>query len=593
MLLLITSATAIAQTRPFDGRPWNISTGNLSVVYIQASPVGAAPRPGVSEPPPTQAQLKQMKDNGLVAYEDYVAWGAVEREPGTFDWTQHDGVRDAMKQAGLKYVIYNWAHFPPTWLRDERKSERTLMRCLEHGQETNYLSILDPKTIEWYDHFYRNVRDHFGDDVDDLYACILGPYGEGNYPLNVPDWINIGHCHEGYWCGDAHAAKAFRTAMAKRYASVGTLNAAWGTSFASFDEVAFPEQIKDGFKPTPAAFPTAHDKRRWLDFITWYHQALIDFAERSIETVLKYYPKEKVRTKPGGTAHGINPLAWGTYSPGYAKMAAPYGIVLQPADCIGAVFGDKWLATAYDFYGVTLGTEPAGWLDEKTFVRRMFSDAACGASQLFVASHTGADRGVQGYQEQIPQIRKYIDLYTGTPGDTDVAVLCPTTFYRLGGDLKPTIQACYPMRDLCDFDVLDELLIADGALTPDRYRTLILLQPDAVIDQPILDRLDAFTRAGGKLILAGDATPRNVEGAEWHAGAGVRRLPALADDRAWLTALQAELSGQTGVDSHLDGLWTCRRGDQTFIYNSTDKPASTTVDGQNVNVEPHSIWRNR
>ena len=39
------------------------------------------------------------------------------------------------------------------------------------------------------------------------------------------------------------------------------------------------------------------DKRRWLDFITWYHQALIDFAEQSIRTVLKYYPKEKVRTK--------------------------------------------------------------------------------------------------------------------------------------------------------------------------------------------------------------------------------------------------------------------------------------------------------
>ena len=39
------------------------------------------------------------------------------------------------------------------------------------------------------------------------------------------------------------------------------------------------------------------------------------------------------RLKPGGTHHDINPIAWGTYSPGYAKMAAPYGITLQPADC--------------------------------------------------------------------------------------------------------------------------------------------------------------------------------------------------------------------------------------------------------------------
>jgi hypothetical protein len=37
------------------------------------------------------------------------------------------------------------------------------------------------------------------------------------------------------------------------------------------------------------------------------------------------------------------------------------------------------------------------------------------------------------------------------------------------GNLEPTIQAAYPLRDLCDFDVLDELLIADGALTTNRY----------------------------------------------------------------------------------------------------------------------------
>src|SRR5437879_11959728 len=35
-----------AQTNaPFDGSPWHIGTGNLSVSYIQASPMGAFPRP--------------------------------------------------------------------------------------------------------------------------------------------------------------------------------------------------------------------------------------------------------------------------------------------------------------------------------------------------------------------------------------------------------------------------------------------------------------------------------------------------------------------------------------------------------------------
>src|SRR6188472_899344 len=116
--LLACAFTKAQATQPFDGSPWNLSTGNLSVQFIQASPVGSHPRPNVLEPPPSVETLKKLKSQGLVAYEDYVAWGAVEREPGKWDWTQHDAVMEAVKAAGLKYVAYNWVHFPPTWLRD-------------------------------------------------------------------------------------------------------------------------------------------------------------------------------------------------------------------------------------------------------------------------------------------------------------------------------------------------------------------------------------------------------------------------------------------------------------------------------------------
>src|SRR4029079_14556616 len=203
-LMLLLAAT----TQPFYGTPWNLSTGNLSVSYIQASPIGSHPRPNYLEPPPSIDSLRKLKEQGLVAYEDYIAWGAVEREPGKWDWTRHDAIEKAVHAAGLKYVAYCWVHFPPVWLRDQQKDQRTLMRCLEHDQETNYLSIFDPKTIEHYDHFYRALAEHFGEKIDGVYACILGPYGEGNYPLNVPDYVKIGHCHEGYWCGDSFARAA-------------------------------------------------------------------------------------------------------------------------------------------------------------------------------------------------------------------------------------------------------------------------------------------------------------------------------------------------------------------------------------------------
>src|SRR5438445_2344627 len=151
-------------------------------------------------------------------------------------------------------------------------------------------------------------------------------------------------------------------------------------------------------------------------------------------------------------------------------MVLPNIIVLQTSDCQGEDFGEKLMGTAYQFYGVKECSEPAGDLDDKGFVRRVFSDASCGASQLFSYQ----------FERHSTNIQKYVRLFTGKSGDTEIAVYCPTTFYRLGGDLQPTIDAAYPLRDLCEFDVLDELLITDGALTTNRYKALILFQADIV-----------------------------------------------------------------------------------------------------------------
>jgi hypothetical protein len=576
--------SAAAQTnQDFDGRPWHISTGNLSVIFTQSSPIGAVPRPNFIEAPPSVESQAHLKTLGLVANEDYVSWGAIEREPGQWNWQQHDAMEQTLHRAGLEYVVYDWVHFPPVWLRDQQTNNRTLMRCLEHGLECNYLSIFDPRTLQWYDHFYKNLRDHFGDKIDHVYACILGPYGEGNYPLREDSWVKMGHCHEGWWCGDNYGIKAFQNAMKRKYSAIWRLNQAWGGNYRSFDEVQPPAELADDkFKPSPEAFRLPTDKRRWLDFITWYHQAIIDFSEQSLRIVLKYYPARKVRMKPGGSAGGMNPLTFGTYCPGYAKMACSYGIVLQPADCQGAVFADKWMGTAYQFYGVKECTEPAGGLDEKTFVRRMFSDASAGAAQFFTYE----------FENHATNMQKYIHLYAGRPGETEIAVYCPTTLYRLGGDVRPTIASAAALRDLCEFDVLDELLISDGALTTRRCKYLIVFQGE-IIDAPILKKMDAFLRTGGKIIEVGNAAIKNVEGAGWTGNARVVRVGSGPKNTNWRKELAARIAGCKGVDGQWDGLWTCRRGTEVFVYNSTGKTMETEIDGLTVSLAPDSIWFNQ
>src|SRR5690348_13572939 len=100
------NTAVVAQVPPFDGRPWNLSTGNLSVGFIQGSPIGSFPKPDFLEAPPSVESLIKLKNSGLVADEDYIAWGAVEREPGKWDWRQHDAMEQALHKAGLKYVVY-------------------------------------------------------------------------------------------------------------------------------------------------------------------------------------------------------------------------------------------------------------------------------------------------------------------------------------------------------------------------------------------------------------------------------------------------------------------------------------------------------
>lgn len=581
----------------FDGSPWHLATGNESVSYIRCSPIGAAPQANYFEPPPAADQLAKMKHEGLAAIEDYIAWGAVERTPGQWDWRQDDAECAAIKAAGLQYVAYCWVHFPPVWLRNAGPDQRTLMTCLEHHQTTNYLSIFDPKTIGYYDHFYHALHDHFGDRIDGVFACILGPYGEGNYPLYTPDWVNMGHCHEGYWCGDEFALAAYRKAMAAEYGSIDALNAAWGTSLKRFNDVTPPKQITDKFKPSPAAFPSGGDRRQWIDFITWYHQAIIDFAGQSVRTVLKYFPREKVRCAPGGNAHGVNPIDWGTYCPGYAKMAGPLGIILQPADCGGYVFGDEWADTAYRYYHVPFSTEPAESLDHPRFLKRLFSDASGGATQFFTYE----------FDAHAADLQKNAALLTGEAAETSVAVYCPTTLYRLGGDLQPTIQSATHLRSCTAYDVLDELLITDGALS-DRYKALIMFQGD-FIDQPILDRLQHWIEAGGTLLLPASLSPRNVAGQPWPPIAnhpadrdyplGHGRIIRLDTNPKGLIHIESirsrlhDLNGVLNIPATLDGTWTTRRRNQILVLNPTTRPVhhalAASPNGSSIDIPPGEL----
>ena len=135
-------------------------------------------------------------------------------------------------------------------------------------------------------------------------------------------------------------------------------------------------------------------------------------------------------------------------------------------------------------------------------------------------------------------------------------------------------------------------LIADGALTTKRYRALILFQAN-IVEQAILDKIDSFRRIGGKVIAVGDGPIRNVEGQPWARSSRLTRVAPLKDGQNWLKEMSLQLVGYKGVDGQLDGVWTCRRGNQVFTFNSTAKPVEAKLDGQLVVLAPYTIWCNQ
>lgn len=597
--------------------PLRLVTGNLSVDAIQHSPVGASPDPAFRAAVPSLEELRRLRAAGLDAYEDYIAWGMVEPREGEFDFSHHERVCRMIGEAGLAYMPYIWCHVPPAWLRADPRV--TLMRCSAHGRSCNMLSIFDPRTIGWYERFYRALHARMGSRTRETYACILGPYGEGNYPLPYADWVlRLGHCHEGFWCGDTHALPAFRDAMRRKYGSVERLNGAWHTQLASFDEVVFPDETTRGSIPSQVRRPP-WERRRWLDFIRWYHDALIDFAGRSADMAAGVFGRERIAVKPGGNAGWMNPLSWGTYCPGFAKMAGARAMPVQSADSRGAYWADKWSSTACAFYGCEYRTEAAGQLDAREFMKRAFTDASCGSTRLFTYE---LDRHLSGSLE-------VVHLYTGERGRTDIALLAPTTTYYLNGDVMPAVNAGMRLRDFFDYDVLDELLIDDGVLDSrerrgrkgggaarPRYRVLVALDC-AVVEAAVLERIQAWVRAGGTLVWAAGAPVQDVEGnTSWevnpkpgekpHADGSLARgkgrlfrVTADSDDVARVVARLDREAGRDGsylaghLDGRADGVWITEFGTRLLLLNLGEKPVERAIEWsairRHVRLEPMRI----
>lgn len=559
--------------------PIPFRTGNLSVGYLKAVVQS-------NEIPPEGmlTQLDKYREMGILRVEDYVTLLALERVPDDWDWSYYDQNYEKIKEAGLEYGIYPWLHFAPDWYWAGAKPKLDGFVDAQTGREIRMPSIWAPSTRQLYETAYQRFKEHYGGKLDYFNVSLPADYGEVGYPAGMANWlVPVEGCKAGLWCGDQYARSDFRRFALEKYGDLEDINQAWVTSWTNTEEITYP------------ADPS--HRRYWLDFVGWYYDSMTEFTVWTVELARKFFPEIPIAVKVG---HGSERYLYGSDYTVIPKMAAKKKFICSYPGAID-YFPCKRIATACHFYGAATCTEPPGGVDATKEVERLFFDVCLGADEHF--NYPG---NFLGHPEVI---RKYAPLLTGENPVCPLAVFFPTTTHRLRpkeGFPHRLLVCCSPLRDLTDYDIVDEQMIRDGALANHE----ILLCPEVdVIEQDTVPFIEKWVAEGGLLLTAPAGNVETVEGTavaildagseEEKIGSGLVLRPetTLADAavpewvgrvlRERIPKIRSTLAGKF-PDLELNGVLVCSFPDRVVAFNRNQAETSTGLrlppDGQEVKV---------
>jgi len=433
-----------------------------------------------------------------------------ETEPGVWDWTSADAGLEACRKAGLKWQYFPHYHWPPEWYRQSDK----FVPCagLRSGRKLACMSLWSPDILPWFDHCYAALAEHYGTDPDAiaaLYLSIHGDFGETIFPMGFHPGEKERFGPEGtgladFWCGAEPDRADFRRFAREKYAPLDRLNAAWGTAFASFDAVDYPPAA---YGTDPDVTSTPQVRRRWLDFVRWYFDSMTRFTGEVCKIAHQHLPNAMLVLPLGG---GAESLYYGQDNTALPKLAAELGVHIRSTHGGYQPFAQNYatmnrrIATASKVYGASFWTEPPGGISPEQEVSRFMESVSC---ESFGFWDWGSNPVAAA-----DTFREYAAFLTREEPVVDVALLFPTTDYRLHWNTAypPRLAALgAKLRDVMDYDIVDEMLISDGALK--RYRVLLWLE-GTFIEADTLARLHEWINNGGVLLKLGAEPPQTVEG---------------------------------------------------------------------------------
>lgn len=443
---------------------------------------------------------------GFNGVESYVQWNYVERRQGVFDWSHYDPIVAELQKYGLKWfplLIVGSDYALPDWYRHSR--EDVPFECLEHHLAYHVQSIFCHYQDAHVQQFLNEFGRHYAHGKV-LLGLRLGPsgnYGEAQYPAAGEFEYHQGsdHTHTGYWAADPYASPAFQRWLAAKYGNINAVNQAWGEHFTSFRQI-------QTFLPV-----TALSNRQKLDFANWYMGSMSDWCGQWAEWARAAMPGASIYQSSGGWG----PLPIGTDYTAQAKsMAQVHGGIrlTNESDNYTLNFAiTRMASSAARFYGAQLGYEPGGYASARGVAARIYNVITNGGDHLFYyfGNLFFNDQAAEAWREYAPLIdqraRPTIDVAAFYP-DTSIYLSDEVLRYLYASSYFTRVQA---MRSVVDFDFASEQMIRDGAL--DRYKVLLFLW-GAATEKPVLERMDAWVKAGGTVICSPDrrGLPHTVEG---------------------------------------------------------------------------------
>ncbi len=312
----------------------------------------------------------------------------------------------------------------------------------------------------------------------------------GGWTFQIPGEY---HNHAGFWCDDQYALADFRKFVAARYKSVEELNKAWGTSYSTIGDANFPgrrDELKAFRERVSKGEPQA--RRRWLDFVDWYREAMTRWADWWIETTRKYFPDTPIYLCTGGDAkpeHGSN---FAEQCRVAAKHKAGVRITNEGSNYAANFALTRWVASAGRHYGAYFGFEPAGAEDEIGIVARIYNATASGANQLH-----DYNPNIVNSSRTIEQQRKHIKyLFHVAKPIIPVALWYPNVSLTL--NWVNFIGKAAQFRDYTDYDYVDETMLRTDALN--HYKVLVVVHGN-VMETADSRKIAEWVKSGGQLVV--------------------------------------------------------------------------------------------